>query len=184
MEKFTLPFPDKELAAKELSYDSCYHKIPLLDRAACIELAWRRGEEAADMIYERYGGETDFFKIIGMSGLTWEKRDLDYVVGKQRYFSDYITGRKRITLYMKSIALWAAENGMDIAVACNMILSHEYFHYLEWNELGLTSRGYQVPMLLIGRYKLGRTGIRALSEIGAHAFAHRYYGRIEECRMC
>lgn len=57
-------------------------------------------------------------------------------------------------------------------------------NYLGWNELGFTSRGYQVPMLLIGRYKLGRTGIRALSEIGAHVFAHQSYGSIEECRMC
>ena len=36
-------------------------------------------------------------------------------------------------------------------------------------------REYQVPMLTIGRWKIGATGIRALSEIGAHAFARTYY---------
>ncbi len=57
----------------------------------------------------------------------------------------------------------------------NLILSHEYYHFLEWNKLGLTSRDYQVPMISIGPLRLGRTGIRALSEIGAHGFAHTYH---------
>jgi len=96
-------------------------------------------------------------------------------VGNQRYFSDYISGRNLLILYLGSIALWAEKNSLDIDTAVNIIVSHEYFHFLEWTSLGLTSRDYTVPAFCIGRIKLGKTGIRALSEIGAHAFAHTYF---------
>ena len=51
---------------------------------------------------------------------------------------------------------------MTLETAQNVILSHEYFHFLEWTKLGLTSREYQVPMLKLGPLKLGKTGVRAL----------------------
>jgi hypothetical protein len=170
----TLPFPSRELADKELSYDYCYAKIPPEDREKIVEMAWQKGVEAAKTVYDRYNGSCDFFAIVRKSGLECVSVNTDYVVGKQRYFSDYLTGRKRIQLYTKSIALWAKQNGLRKREAANLILSHEYFHFLEHTEIGLTSREYQVPMLILGPLKLGRTGIRALSEIGAHAFAWTY----------
>ena len=51
--------------------------------------------------------------------------------------------------------------------------------WAKWNKLGLTSRDYQVPMISIGPLRLGKTGIRALSEIGAHGFAHTYHQLLE-----
>ena len=101
-------------------------------------------------------------------------------MGKQRYFSDYISGQKRINLYSGSIQKWAEQNGLDYDVAVNLILSHEYYHYLEMNEIGLASRDYLVPMLVMGPVKIGKTGIRALSEVGAHAFARKYYELVTE----
>lgn len=178
----SMPFPGKELAQDELSRDSCYHKIRSEDRKRITDRAWQKGEAAAEMIFLRYNGEKDFFRIVTESGLTCEKVDADYVVGNQRYFSDYLTGQKRIHLYLKSISLWAIENKMEMAEAMNLILSHEYYHFLEWSELGFTSKEYLVPMLRIGSLKIGRTGIRALSEIGAHAFACRYDQLIKEER--
>ena len=62
----------------------------------------------------------------------------------------------------------------------NLILSHEYFHFLEVTELGLTSRDYTVPMVQIGPVRLGKTGLRALSEIGAHAFARTYHDLLRQ----
>lgn len=179
MGDFSFPFPGRELAAKELSYDSCYAKIPAEDRESIIEKAWTKGEQAAQMVYKRYHGEADFLVIVQKSGLVCEKVNTDYIAGNQRYFSDYLTGQNLIHLYMKSIDLWAEQNNIDIDNAVNLILSHEYYHYLEWNKIGLTSREYQVPILQIGPVKIGKTGIRALSEIGAHAFARRYY---EKCQ--
>lgn len=171
----TFPFPGRELAASELSRDPCHVKILPKDREKVVEMAWKKGEKAAKMIFERYEGSHDFFYIAEQSGLKCVQVDADYVVGNDRYFSDYLTGRKRIRLFTKSISRWAKKNSLTLHEAKNLILSHEYFHFLEFTEIGLTSRDYQVPMLVIGNFKLGRTGVRALSEIGAHAFAWKYH---------
>lgn len=170
-----MPFPGRELADEELSRDICYGKIPECDRPVITENAWMKGIRAAELVFKRYRGEKNFMRIVKESGLTCETVDTDYVMGNQRYFSDYLTGQKLIHLYMKSISLWAEENGMETDEAVNLILSHEYYHFLEWSELGLTSKDYQVPIVRLGRLKIGRTGIRALSEIGAHGFACRYH---------
>ena len=57
----------------------------------------------------------------------------------------------------------------------NLILSHEFYHYLEATELGYTSRRYLVPMIILGKLRLGKTGVPALSEIAANAFANYCY---------
>ena len=175
MSKFSLPFPNKALAYKELTYDPCYSKIPQQHRQSIVESAWQKGEQAARDVYEAFCGNMDFREIAQNSGLVIEKKNRDYVVGNRRYFSDYISGKNLLILYLSSISLWAKSNALDLSTAINIIISHEYFHFLEWTKLGLTSRDYTVPMLLIGKLKLGKTGIRALSEIGAHAFAHTYF---------
>ena len=175
MPNYNLPFPGPELAERELSYDFCYKKIAPEDRSRIVKLAWERGEAAAKESFAKFKGEEDFFLIAEKSGLSIELVDKDNVVGNLRFFSDYLSGRKQISLYTRSIALWAKENDLEDETARNLIISHEYFHFLECNGLGLTSKLYLVPMLIIGPLKLGRTGIRALSEIGAHAFAHTYH---------
>ncbi len=175
MADFTFPFPGRELADQELSYDLCYKRIPQEDRSAIVERAWQKGCRAARRTYEKFGGSTDFKRIIRESGLELIEKDIDYVSGGQRYFSDYVSGQKTVTLYLGSVRLWAQSNSLDLPTAENLILSHEYFHFLEMNGLGQTSKEYQVPMLKLGPVKIGRTGIHALSEIGAHAFARTYY---------
>lgn len=180
MEEFRFPFPGRELADKELTYDPCYDKIPEADRAVIVEKAWQKGSRAAEMVFRREKGSFDFHTIARNSGLELVEIPKDYIVGKQRYFSDYISGRKRINVYSGSIRKWAEQNELEYADAVNLILSHEYYHYLEMNEIGLASRDYLVPMLTIGPVKIGKTGIRALSEVGAHAFARKYYELIAE----
>ena len=180
MEEFRFPFPGRELADKELTYDPCYGKIPEEDRAAIVEKAWQKGCDAARMVFERENGSWDFHTIARNSGLKLMESPKDYIVGKQRYFSDYISGQKLINLYSGSIQKWAQQNDLEYGVAVNLILSHEYYHYLEMNEIGLASRDYLVPMLIIGSFKIGKTGIRALSEVGAHAFVRKYYELVKE----
>ena len=180
MEEFRFPFPGRELADKELTYDPCYGKIPEADRAVIVEKAWQKGTKAAQMVFARENGSFDFHSIARVSGLKLVEIPKDYIVGKQRYFSDYISGQNLINLYSGSIQKWAEQNELEYDVAVNLILSHEYYHYLEMNEIGLASRDYLVPMVQIGPLKLGKTGIRALSEVGAHAFARKYYELVTE----
>ena len=180
MPNYSLPFPGLDLAEKELSYDYCYKKILPEDRSRIVKMAWERGEAAARDIFAKHNGEANFFEIAAESGLSWELVDKDNVVGNIRFFSEYLSAKKRISLYSRSISIWANENKLDEKTALNLILSHEYFHFLECTGLGMTSKLYLVPMLIIGPFKIGRTGIRALSEIGAHAFAHTYHNMLIE----
>ncbi|MDR1586380.1 MAG: hypothetical protein LBS57_02855 [Treponema sp.] len=175
MGDFVFPFPGRELALRELSYDYCYEKIPPGDRQGAADRAWEKGAAAARALWEETGGEKDFFLIAGRSGLECRRVSADYVLGGRRYFCEYLSGKGLVTFYTGSVALWAKENNLEMEEAENLILSHEYFHFLEWTKLGLTSRDYQVPMLILGPLKIGKTGIRALSEIGAHGFARTYY---------
>jgi len=169
------PFPGRELAARELERDPCFRKIPESDRGAAIDKAWDKGEGAARAIWERHGGQTDFRAIASLSGLVIERVERDQVIAGMRYFSDYFSGERRIVLYLRSIRLWAAQNGLGEEEAVNLILGHEYYHFLETTEIGKTSDLYQVPMLAIGRVTIGHSGVRAFSEIGAHAFARAYF---------
>ena len=157
MELMRFPFPGRELADRELTYDPCYDKIPEADRADIVDKAWQKGCRAAEEVFAREKGSTDFYAIVRSSGLKLMEKNTDYVVGNQRYFSDYISGQNLINLYSQSIQKWADENGLDYEQAVNLILSHEYYHYLEMNVIGLTSRDYMVPMLVIGPVRIGKT---------------------------
>lgn len=169
------PFPTRELARKELLWDRFAARIPEEDKERVIDLAWSKGERAAHMVFEESNGQSDFFKICKDVGMTIIKKDIDCVYGNQRYFSDYVSGTKEITLYEQSCALWAKQNQLEPHEAQNLILMHEFFHVLETTRLGLTSKEYTVPLITIGPCKLGKTGIHALSEIAAHAFTNTYY---------
>ena len=170
------PFPTRELALKELSWDRYVMRIPEEDKKRIVDLAWSKGECAAHMVFEESNGQSDFFQICKDAGMTIIKKDIDCVYGNQRYFSDYVSGTKEITLYEQSCALWAKQNQLNLYEAQNLILMHEFFHVLETTRLGLTSKEYTVPLFTIGPFKLGKTGIHALSEIAAHAFTNTYYG--------
>lgn len=169
------PFPTRELARKELLWDRSVARIPEEDKERVIDLAWSKGESAAHMVFEESNGQSDFFQICKDAGLTIIKKDIDCVYGNQRYFSDYVSGTKEITLYEQSCVLWAKQNQLEPHEAQNLILMHEFFHVLETTRLGLTSKEYTVPLITIGPCKLGKTGIHALSEIAAHAFTNTYY---------
>ena len=170
------PFPTRELARKELLWDRFAARIPEEDRERIVDLAWLKGERAAHMVFEESHSQGDFFQICKDAGLTIIKKDIDCVYGNQRYFSDYVSGTKEITLYEQSCALWAKQNQLEPHEAQNLILMHEFFHVLETTRLGLTSKEYLVSLFTIGPFKLGKTGIHALSEIAAHAFTNTYYG--------
>ena len=170
------PFATRELALKELSWDRFVARIPEEDKEHVIDLAWSKGERAAHMVFEESNGQSDFFKICKDAGMTIIKKDIDCVYGNQRYFSDYVSGTKEITLYEQSCELWAKQNQIGLHEAQNLILMHEFFHVLETTRFGLTSKEYTVPLFTIGPFKLGKTGIHALSEIAAHAFTNTYYG--------
>ena len=172
------PFPDRENSLQELLGDYVFPKIQKDKIQEIFADAWNVGEEAArEFLRGKKPGEK-----ISMGSIFQEKnvkileKDVDYIVGKTRYFCEYFSGRDILKIYKKSVLLWCEKNGFSsYEEGLNIILCHEYFHYLEWNEIGLTSRRYEIPMLKLGNLKIGKTGIPSLSEIGANAFADKCF---------
>lgn len=175
------PFPDKENSMEELRQDYVFSKIEPDRVEEIFEDAWAIGEEEACRFLERYDfvsqdEKLDMRKVFRESGIVLQEEDIDYVLGKRRYFAEYLSGKNLMKIYTQSVALWCEANGFGYEEGLNVILCHEYFHYLEWNVIGMVSRRYQVPILKIGSLKIGRTGVPSLSGIGANAFANICYG--------
>ncbi len=173
----SFPFPSKKLALEEMQNDIMYKKLLRngVDVNAAAERAWETGAEAARSFYEETGGETDFRKIARAQHLQIERVYKDNVIGGMRYFAEYETRKKVMVLYTESIKKWAVKNELSEGKAENLILAHEYFHHLENTRLGLTSKQVELPLLTVFGLKIGKTGVRALSEVGAHAFARTYF---------
>lgn len=168
------PFPDKISSREELSRDLLFKKIPEPDLDRISDKAWETGEAAASILIEKYAN-MGIEEIAQEEGLSIRIEAKDNVAGNLRYFSEYYSGKKLIVLYEDSIKKWASSNRCTKKEAISLILSHEFYHHLECTTLGLTSEQYKVPTLKIGKHTLVRSGIRALSEIGAHGFARKMF---------
>lgn len=168
------PFPDQYESFEELKLDILYDKIPVCDIQEIHKKAWDTGSTAAEDILQKYNTKS-IKDIISLSKLKLEWNPKDNVVGNVRYFSEYYSGQNKIIVYDKSVTLWAKENNFTKMEAVDLILSHEYYHFLECTKLGLTSKQYLVPTLKLGNLVILKSGIKALSEIGAHGFSRRFF---------
>ena len=172
------PFPNKENSMQDLKNDYVFPKIEPNKVDVVFEDAWAVGLQAAKtFLQEHADAPLRMQAFLKEQGFRIQVKDIDYVLGNRRYFCEYFSQQKLIKIYRKSVELWGQENGYAYGDGCNLILCHEYFHHLEWHEIGLTSRRYLVPMVKIGRFRLGKTGVPALSEIAANAFAQECFAR-------
>lgn len=178
MNQNMFPFPGKESSLEILKKDACYGKIPPERVGDVFEDAWQTGVEEARKFVSSFCRDTafDMPRILEGLGFRIIRQNTDYVMGNIRYFCEYFPEKKQIQIYSRGIGLWAVANGLGQEQAENIILAHEFFHYLESKELGWMSKRCLVPMLKIGRAKIGKTGIAALSEVAANAFANAFYG--------
>lgn len=175
------PFPDREACIGILEQDPCYGKILPEDRDAVFEEAWNVGlMEAEKFLKEHEAAGLDMERILRDNGYKIQKIDKDYVIGNKRFFCELYPAKNTVAIYVRSVKLWANSHELPYEYAKNIILAHEYFHHLESKQIGWTSGHYLVPMLRIGNFKLGKTGIAALSEVAANAFANGFYTRCEE----
>ncbi len=175
MSSACFPFPDKTLAMQELKADPAARTLSEQACAAALDAAWSLGETTAGKIWETSGHEGDFRTVLKKRGVKVSSIYADNVAGGRRYFSVYETGSDEIKLYTVAVRLWAEKNGIAYETAANLILGHEFFHYLEANEIGFASKLVTLPVIRIGAHGIGKKGVRALSEVGAHAFARAYF---------
>jgi hypothetical protein len=167
-------------AVKTWWADFCEISNTLIEKSkidGLLEDAWNIGQNEADKFLGDHKSEARLFMpdILVREGFKIFYINEDYIVGKRRYFCEYLSEKNTIKVYQKSVRLWCDSNGLDYEQGLSILLAHEYFHYLEWHRIGLTSKRYQVPMLKFGRWQIGKTGVAALSEIAANAFSYKYY---------
>lgn len=167
------PFPDRAASRAELEGDPVYFKIDAERVDTVFEDAWNLGAGEARKFLARHtaDGKLDMVAVLREKGVRLLREDIDNIVGNRRYFCEYFSNKNILKVYVKSVALWCGANGFEFEEGLNVILSHEYFHYLEWHHIGQTSKRCLVPMLKLGSFSLGKTGVPALSEIAANAFA-------------
>lgn len=175
MKNSNFPFPGKELAKEELLRDFSINKIPESDLDLIVDIAWDKGIEASKFIKNNHSDYKDFKNIVGKFDLKVVDKDKDFVVGNTRFFSEYYTKKNEIVMYLKSIKMWSKSNDLSFEQGYNLILCHEFFHFLEYTKFGLTSKLYKRPWFKIGEYSFGKTGVKAMSEIGAHSFVYNLF---------
>lgn len=166
------PFPGEAACMEELQRDLYYHKIPPKDYSRIIHAAWIWGENAAHQYFSVY---PTVFDAILQSGLSILRIDEDHIVGSVRYFAEFFEKNKKIILYTQSIRLWSEYNGLPYSRGEELILTHEFFHYLECAEHLSIKKPYRIPILKIGNFIIHSSTLRSISEIGAHSFTHTYY---------
>lgn len=169
-----------EPSEKILKRDPVYNKIEKEKRKEMIEAAVSMGTEmarklSADGKWKESDTLSEYFEKIGISVKHINK---DFRLNEIRYCADIAPRRKEILMYEKSIEIWAKEQGNSLEDARNFILIHEIYHYLVYDKNQFASAAYQVPMVKIGKFSIGKTGIRTLEEIAANAFAE------EICKAC
>ncbi len=169
------PFPDIASAREELERDVLFPKIPEDEIERIVADAWEAGAAAARKTAEGCGTNRSMEQIAAENGLAVERRPEDFVAASMRYFSEYYDGSATIVLHTGAVNLWAQENRLTPEDAEELILSHEYYHFLECKKIGPASGRYRVPALRIGRLVLARCGVRALSEIGAYGFSRTWF---------
>ena len=176
------PFPDRENSMELLKRDPVYKKIAAGEVQRVFDHAWETGVSAAETFLMTHCVPLDFFTIAADNGITVVNSSKDNVAAQTRFYSEFYPKEKKIYMYDGSIRLWCAANGLSLENGRMLIMSHEYFHYLEHTALGWTSKQHQVPMIQIGSLAIGRTGCMSLSEIAANAFAETCfpYLKVEE----
>jgi hypothetical protein len=137
------------------------------DRAAtAVRAAVTVGAEAARRY--RAAGWSDPRRLavkLGV-GVTWS--DESPVLGALLRIAEYEPRPALIRLFAEPIAeIRAAERALPVA---DVYLAHELFHHLEATALGPASDLARVTLARLGRWRW-ESGVAALSEVAAHAFA-------------
>lgn len=168
------PFPDRANAGNELTRDVLYRRISPPEHTRLCEDAWNIGAAAAQDLLAAYPGFS-IYEMAEKEGLKIIREQTDKVSAGFRFFSEYFPKKNCIHMYLLSIALFAQKNHLTNGEAEELILAHEYFHFLEVNRIGTVSGRYTIPRFSLGPIRIGKSGIPALSEIGAHGFARTYW---------
>lgn len=167
-------FTDEFLAFLELKQDMLYHKIPREKIPYFIDEALSFGKSCAQELSTKKIKE-----LFAESGISIKKESHNGVFFKVELRAQFESDRKGnnlIYLYQASIDKLAKANNMSNEQVTEIVLAHEYFHYIEDQRSQDISEILDsiVTMRILG---IARTAkIRRASEIAANAFAKELLG--------
>lgn len=177
------PFPDRIVSRRELISDVLYERIPEEERLRICDAAWNMGVRTAENLLKE-DPDLPIYELAERYDLQLVREKRDKVSAGLRFFSEYVPKENRVYLYECSIHLFAEHNAMLYGEAEELIVAHEFYHFMENKIIGKTSDLYQVPVLSLGPIKIGKSGVQALCEIGAHGFARTYWEHRYETTNC
>jgi hypothetical protein len=135
-------------------------------RAAAVRDALTAGTDAARRC--RVNGGADLQRLVTQLGVEVVWSDESPVLGALLRIAEYQPRPPTIRLFTESVAtIAAAERSLAVA---DIYTAHELFHHLEATTLGPASDLARVTLARLGRWRW-ESGVRALSEVAAHAFA-------------
>jgi hypothetical protein len=146
-------------------------------RFAAVSDALADGATAAGNLRDRFAG-SDPREIALKLGLTVEVIDDDPLVGSLWRFAEYQPRPPGIRLYDRALAALGhavsgslAKRMLGSATLQDVFIAHEVYHHLEAIGTGVPiARRHQATLFRIGSWHW-RTGVAALAEIAAGAFA-------------
>lgn len=167
-------FTDEFLAFLELKQDLLYHKIPPEKISYFVRESLAFGENCARKSFTK-----DMLKLYSQSNIRIQKEKHDGIFFKVEMRAQFESDRKGnnlVYLYQASIKKLAKASNLSIENMTNIILAHEYFHYLESHNQQHVSEMLDsiITMKIMGitrKASIGRT-----SEIAANAFAKKMLG--------
>jgi len=165
------------LAYMELTRDVVFHKIPKEQYFHLINSALNIGREMANRIAEEFCSRNPV-SIAQKMMVKIEYVPRIELIGSKIVYSEYVPKPPTIILYKGSISLknkFIEVNELrQMFPQKDIILSHiahELFHHIEETRIGRISEKFTITTLNMGFIKV-KSGINALREISAHAFAN------------
>ena len=162
-----------------LETDSTGKLIPSKERPGLISMALTRGKDWAAELRSQYPVE-DIRHVAEKMGVKVEISDQKGEFGNIVIRAEYYARPPRIIIFdqpIKAIQDIIERVGLislfgpDLLIAIHVL--HEMFHHLENVKKDRLSECYSVTTFGLGPLRL-KSGVRALTEIGAHAFAQRW----------
>jgi len=142
-------------------------RLPEDDRPAAVRQALTAGRETARRLRAAYGTADPFVLAARLQvAVSWcgEPPGLGSIVR----IAEYAPRPPAIRLFAESLrAVGAADPSLAVA---GIYVAHELYHHLEATGLAPASAQARVTLARLGRWRW-ESGIPALSEIAAHAFA-------------
>jgi hypothetical protein len=174
-----------ELGMFELQNDPLFSKIPSENYRQLINKAWSIGSSTACKYSQQYGTRIPE-KLVERLGLVLTEKEQGFVAPQYRICSEYYSNLRQIILYqdtikgeLEKLQAKGFTKYKDYTEIRSLFIAHEIFHHIECHDIGLTSKTDKLIIFKLGPWRI-TSGIRALSEIGAHGFTKTLLNLEEE----